>query len=331
MSTDTTSSNPSPQAVIMDTAFGFFRARTMQVFAELRVADDIAAGRPPQVEQRFLDACAAIGLLRRLPSGDFALTEVGEALRSNTPGSLQAFAASVMGGAHYRAWEKLADTVRTGSCAFEDVFGEDVWSYFTTTNVNEGQLFNRAMAGSSEMIMKSVLDHYEFPPDAVFVDVGGGTAAMLTAILERCPNARGTVFDLPSAAEAARETIARRGMSGRCDFVEGDFFQSVPAGGDFYTMKWILHDWPDPKASAILRTLHNAMGQDAKLLLIETVVAEDDDAMFGRMMDLNMMVMCGGKERTQAQWQQLLDESGFKLTRIIPMPGPASLIEAVKK
>ena len=314
----------------MDTVFGFFRARTIQVFAELRVADDIAAGRPPAVHDRFLKACVAIGLLQPSPDAACQLTPLGQALRSGVPGSLHAFAASIMGGGHYQAWGRLADSARTGVCAFAETYGENVWDYFTKTNPAEGHLFNQAMAASSAVVVQSVLDHYSFPQSGLIIDVAGGNGAMLMAILNAVPHARGIVMDLPFTEAAALANIAGHGLAHRCQFHAGDFFQSVPRGGDLYTMKWILHDWSDPQAAAILQTVHKAMPSYGKLLLAEAVVPEEGDATFGRLMDINMMVMCGGKERTANEWRALLNANGFALTRIIPMPGPVSLIEAVK-
>jgi hypothetical protein len=331
MTTETIAPMQAAQAEIMQTVIAFFRTRTMQVFAELCLADDIAAGRVPAVDPRFLQACEAIGLLRSLPGGQFELTPAGDILRSDVPGSMRAFAACAMGGAHYKAWSGLADSVRTGACAFDATHGEDVWSYFTKTNPAEGHLFNQAMAGSSAAIVDALLAHYDFPYSGTFIDIAGGDGSLLSAVLKTRPSARGVVMDLPFTQPAAEARIAAAGLADRCSFVPGDFFHSVPAGGDLYTMKWILHDWSDIKAAAILRNIHAAMPAAGKLLLVEAVVPEGDGGLFGRMMDINMMVMCGGKERTEAQWRALLSYGGFSLSRVISMPAPVSLIEAVKR
>lgn len=204
-------SAPPPQALIMDTVFGFFRARTLQVFAELGVADAIAAGRDPGVNERFLRAAAALGLVRSLDAG-FVLTPLGEALRSDVPGSLHGFAASVLGGGHYRGWGALAEAARTGECAFDKVHGEDIWSYFTKTNPAEGLLFNQAMAGSSAMIVQSVLAHYEFPEHGLFVDVAmtmllntpagdAYTQAELEAMLHAAGFTENVLHHVPSGAQ----------------------------------------------------------------------------------------------------------------------------------
>ncbi|HEU0122497.1 MAG TPA: methyltransferase [Bryobacteraceae bacterium] len=324
-------SAPPPQAVLLDTVFHFFRAKVTQVFAELQVADALAAGRDPGVNRRFLAACAAIGLIQVKPDAGYALTPLGEALRTDVPGSLRGFVASVMGGGHYTAWGNLALSARTEACAFDATFGENVWAYFTRTNPAEGHLFNQAMASSSAVVVQSLLAHYDFPQTGTLVDVAGGNGSMAAAILESRPGLRGVVMDLAFTQEEANENLAARGVADRCRFVPGDFFQEVPAGGDIYTMKWILHDWADDKAGAILRTVHRAMPAHAKLVLAEAVIPEEGDALYGRMMDINMMVMCGGKERTAREWTALLDANGFGITRIVEIPGPVSIVEAAKK
>ncbi len=312
----------------MNTVCDFFRSRTVQVFAELGVADDIAAGRAPRVNTRFLRACAAAGLIREA-GGSFALTAEGEALRSDVPGSMRAFAAAVMGGGHYRAWGNLAYSAQTEACAFEETFGEGVWTYFTKTNQTEGRLFNQAMANSNSVVVPAVLRHYDFPQAGTFVDVAGGNGSLLAAILSARPQARGIVMDLAFARLDAERNLAAAGVADRCRFEAGDFFEAVPAGGDLYTMKWILHDFDDDKAGAILRNVRAAMPATAKLLLIEAIVPEEGDALLGHMMDMNMLVMCGGRERTASHWRELLAANGFRIDRIIPLPGPVSILETV--
>jgi hypothetical protein len=311
--------------------FSFFRSQTLNVFARLKVADAIAEGRDPGVNQRFLKAAAGIGLLRSLDGGGFALSPVGEMLRSG-PGSMRDFAAVVISGGHFKAWENLEYSARTEGNAFVHTFGQDVWEYFTKTQPEEGALFNGAMQSMSENMVPVILDAYQLPTTGLVVDVGGGVGSMLCAFLKAQPGLRGIVMDLPFTEAAGNAYIAAQGLSDRCSFVGGSFFESVPAGGDLYTMKFILHDWSDEKSLAILRTIHAAMPAHAKLALFEAVVP-DDDALAGpaRMMDLNMMVMCGGKERTAGEWSALLDAAGFKLDRIIPTATFNSVVEASKK
>lgn len=323
---------PPPQAIVFDHVLSFFRSRTIQVFAELKVADAIAEGRTPCVNERFLQAAAGIGLLRSINGGGYALTAVGEVLRSNTPGSVRDFAASVMGGAHYQAWGHLAYSAQTEGNACVEALGEDIWTYYTKTNPIEGKLFNGAMSSMSESVIQAILELYALPEKGLVVDVAGGVGAMLCAFLQKQPGLHGIVMDLEFSRPGAQAYIAAQGLEERCSFVAGDFFAAVPPGGDLYTMKWILHDWSDEKSAAILRTIHAAMPVHAKLVLLEAVVPTDE-AISGpsRMMDLNMMVMCGGKERTEAQWRALLDANGFRLEKIVATPTPNFVIEASKK
>jgi len=329
---DTQNQAPPPHAVVFDMVFSFFRSQTLSAFAKLKVADAIAEGRDPGVNQRFLKAAASLGLLRSLDGGGFALTPVGELMRTGIPGSMNAFASVVISGGHFKAWENLAYSARTEANAFEHTFGQDVWEYFTKTQPEEGALFNGAMRSMSENMVPVILDAYALPSSGTVVDVGGGVGSMLCAFLKAQPGLRGIVMDLPFTEADGNAYIAAQGLADRCSFVGGSFFESVPAGGDLYTMKFILHDWNDEKSLAILRTIHTAMPAQAKLAIFEGVVP-DDDAIAGpaRMMDLNMMVMCGGKERTAGEWSALLDAAGFKLTRIVPTATFNSVIEAVKK
>jgi len=314
--------------------FGHFRARTLEVFASLGVADSIAAGRDPGVNDRFLRACASLGLVLRLETGGYALTPLGDVLRTDAPGSMRPAMLAIINPAsgHYKAWENLAYAAQTEQNAFVKTFGHDVWEYFTKTNPEEGENFNKTMQGMSAGFLGAVLQGYELPASGLVVDVAGGVGTMMCEFLKKQPGLRGIVMDLEFTRPGAEAYISSQGLSDRCSFQAGDFFQAVPAGADLYTMKWILHDWSDEKSAQILRTIHAAMPAHAKLALFEAVVPEDD-SMAGpaRMMDLNMMVMCGGKERSQTEWRELLGANGFQLERIIPTPTPNFVIEATKK
>lgn len=321
-----------PQAILFDAILNFFRSRTIQAFAQLRVADDIAAGRVPAVDKRFLKAAASLQLIRETGSGAYELLPLGEALRTDVPGSMQAMVSCVMGGAHYGSWGKLPEAVKTGKSPMVSVYGEDVWKYFTETNPDEGHLFNQAMSNFSAAIVQSLLHAYELPNEGLWIDVAGGNGTLLCAILKAKPGLSGIVTDLSFTQEAARAYIAAQGLTARCQTVAGDFFVSVPEGGDYYSMKHILHDWADDKAAQILQTVRRAMKPSAGLRLIEAVVPEVGDDSAARMMDLNMMVMCDGKERTAGEWDELLGANGFRLDRIIALPGAmVSVIEASPK
>ncbi len=323
-----------PHALFFDLAWGHFRARLVEVFATLGVADAIAAGLNPGVNERFLRTCATIGLVQRLEGGSYALTPVGNLLRSDIPGSMRPAALAILSPncGHYKAWENLAYSAQTEGNAFIKTYGHDIWEYYTRTNPAEGENFNKTMQGMSVGFIGAILDLYQLPASGLVVDIAGGVGTMICAFLKKQPGLRGIVMDLEFTRPGAEAYIAGEGLQDRCAFRAGDFFQSVPTGGDLYTMKWILHDWNDEQSARILQSIHRAMPAHAKLALVEAVVPDDDSiANNARMMDMNMMVMCGGKERSEAEWRELLGSNGFQLERIIPTPTPNFVIEALKK
>lgn len=326
--------NPAPQDQILDMGFGLTRARLLQVFAELNIADHLAAGQPvpnthaPSLE-RFLRACATIGLVATQPDGTFHLTPLGDTLRTDVPGSLRGMVASVFGGGHLRGWANLRASLERGVIAFDDAHGEDVWAYFTKTNPAEGEVFNQAMSDFSGALLPAILATYQFPSTGTLVDVAGGNGTLLCAILHQQPGLSGIVTDLPFTIPAAQAYLAAQGMTHRAQAVAADFFSTVPPAAETYVMKFILHDWNDHDAGRILNTIRAAAQPASKLILLETVVpASDQHAGPARIMDINMMVMTGGKERTAAEWHALLNAHGFTIDEIIPTPSPISVITA---
>jgi hypothetical protein len=325
---------PSSQDQIFDMGFGLMRARLLQVFAELKIADCLAAGQPvpdthaPSLE-RFLRACATIGLVTTQSDGSFQLTPLGETLRTDVPGSLRGMVTSIFGGGHLKAWGNLKASLATGATAFDDAHGEDIWAYFTKTNPAEGEVFNQAMSDFSGALIPAILASYQFPASGTIVDVAGGNGTLLCAVLNQQPGLSGIVTDLPFTIPAAEAYLAAQGMADRAIAVAADFFSTVPAGADTYMMKFILHDWNDHDAGRILDTIRAAAKPESKLIIVETVVpASDEHAGPARIMDINMMVMTGGKERTAAEWHTLLNAHGFTIDEIVPTPSPLSVIAA---
>ena len=189
------------------------------------------------------------------------------------------------------------------------------------------------MGAFTAMVAMAVAATYDFTPFRTVVDVGGGGGALLTGILGQNPALRGTVFDLPRVADGARRRIAAAGLGDRCEFVAGDFFQAVPAGGDAYILKHVIHDWDDRRARGILENCRRAMGSHGKLLIVEGVYPPRiDQSAPGRgaaANDVNMMVCTGGRQRSEAEFRQLFEDAGFTLTRIVPTPAMSSIIEGV--
>jgi len=185
------------------------------------------------------------------------------------------------------------------------------------------------MGNLSALAAQGTVHHYDFSRARHIVDVGGAHGDLLLTILHAHPQARGTVFDLPHVADAARQAISTQGYGGRCEAVGGDFFQAVPPGGDVYLLKLIVHDWPDAEVVHILRNCRAAMPLDGTLLVIEMVLPDDPQLSVAHVSDLNMLVMTGGQERTAREYEALLTRAGFRLTRLIPTGSPYDVLEAV--
>jgi hypothetical protein len=321
---------------------GFWVSRAIYVAAKLGLAD-LVKDRPKTADElarltgthapslyRALRALAGVGVFADDGQGRFAQTPLSETLRSDTPGSLRAMAMVELGQEHFPAWGNLMHSVKTGEIAFDNLFKQNAWEYYAR-NPEEASNFNKAMKGLTEMVNQAVLSAYEFSGVNKVVDVAGGTGGLISAILTNHPQMRGVLFDLPSVIAEARPQLDAAGVRDRCETASGDFFESVPAGGDAYVMKWIIHDWDDAKSTVILENIRKAMNENGKLLLIETVVPEGNQPDLSKFLDLNMMVMTGGRERTEAEFDSLLAASGFKLRRVIRTASPICVLEAVRR
>jgi hypothetical protein len=185
------------------------------------------------------------------------------------------------------------------------------------------------MTGFSSQAMRAMLDAYDLSGVATLADVGGGLGTNLTAALGRYPAMRGLLFDRPHVVARARPRLEAAGVAGRCAVAGGDFFEAAPGGADAYLLGHILHDWDDAKAGLILDNLRRAMPAGAKLLLVEYVLPEGDGASFGKLLDLHMMVLLGGRERTEAEYRRLFAAHGFRLARVVPTAGDISVVEGV--
>jgi hypothetical protein len=233
-----------------------------------------------------------------------------------------------MGEVHYDAWGNIMHSVKTGEIAFDNHFGMDIWQYFQK-DTEKAENFNRYMASSSEQLNQAISTEYDFSPYKKLIDVGGGIGGMISAILEKNPGLNGAIYDAPSVVEQAKGFLASKGLSERCEPIAGDFFQSVPTGGDIYSMRWILHDWEDSKSLTILENIKQVLPANGKLLLAEAVVPEVGEPHFSKFFDLIMLVMTGGRERTEKEWRVLLEKAGYRIERIIPTNSFLSIIEAV--
>ena len=229
----------------------------------------------------------------------------------------------------WRAWGELAYSVRTGEPAFPEVFGMDIWAY-RVQHPAANAIFNAAMTAHAAQDIPPILAAYDFSPWQTIVDVGGGNGILLAAILTAYPALRGILLDQPHVVAAAAARLQAAGVADRCQLVGGDFFAAAPRGGDGYLLRAILHDWDDGQCVAILRTCHQAMPAHAKLLIVEGLIQPANRPDLTKLVDINMLVMAGGQERTVEEFRALLARAGFALTQVIATTGDTSIIEAAK-
>ena len=326
-----------PEVVVTQMIFGKWVAMAVSVAAKLRVADALAAGPKSAADlaaetgthapslYRVLRALAGVGVFAEGADGRFAQTPLSAVLRSDVPGSMRALADYCGADWSWRPWGHLLDAVRTGRTAFDAVFGEPVFEYLAK-HPDESAVFNEGMTGFSMQEAPAVAEAYNFSPFDTVVDVGGGHGHLLCTILKKYAGPRGVVFDAPHVAEGATPRIAAAGLADRCRAEGGDFFASVPAG-DAYVLKHIVHDWPDDKAAAILRNCRAAAKPGAKLVLVEMVIPPGNGPSPGKLLDLEMLVVASGRERTEGEYAHLLAGAGWKLTRVLPTASPTSVIE----
>ena len=324
---------------ILQIITNFWSSRAVYVFAKLGIPDLLTSGPKTTAElaaatkmhapslYRLLRALASTGFVSANADGRFAQTPLSEILVTDAPGSLRWFTISELGQEHYPAWGNLMHSVKTGEIAFDNFFGADIWKYFEQ-NPEDAAVFNNSMSGVTAATNEEILAVYDFSAFGTVVDIGGGHGGLITLILQANPKLKGILLDAPPVIEGARPKLEAAGLADRCETVAGDFFKSVPAGGDIYLMKWIIHDWNDERAITILKNIRNQMPRNGKVIILDCVVPENNDPDFSKFFDLNMLVMTGGKERTEKEFTQLLGAAGFKLLRVIPTKVPTSIVEA---
>ena len=299
----------------------------------VRGADDLASrtGAHPRSLYRLLRALTGLGVLREHGDRDgqaFELTELGEGLRSDAPGSLAGWAAFISRPYHWEAWGDLLRTVRTGEEAFAARHeGESVWKW-RERHPEESRIFDRAMSAIAAIVATRLADNYDFGRFSRVADLGGGDGTLLATVLPGHPGVRGVLFDLPHVVAGALTTLDRAGVAGRCEVIAGSFFDSVPSGCDAYVLKSILHDWDDASSARILQTVAEAAGPGTTLLIVDRVVADHTPAASVVMSDLNMMVNTGGVERTVSEWRALAESGGFEMTGTVDIGAGWHVIEA---
>jgi hypothetical protein len=327
-----------PPVQLLQLMNGYWITQSIAVAAELGLADQLAHG-PATAEElagatttdapslrRLLRALAMIGVLEERADDTFALSPVGTFLRDDVPGSLRALARMRGSDWQWRAWRQLGHSIRTGETALEYVYGKPMFEYFADSPA-DGDVFNEAMTSHASQMHTAVAAAYDFPAEGTVVDVGAGHGTLVAAILGSQPGLRAIVFDTPQVVAGARGWVAEQGLADRCEFIGGDFFEAVPGGGDVYTLSHIVHDWDDEKAIRLLRRCREAMSHDARLAVCEMVVPTGPEPHFSKLLDLEMLVNTGGRERTLEEYGRLYAAAGFEVTRVVPTPTPVSVIE----
>jgi len=330
--------NPQPPA-LFQMATGYWLSQAIYVAAKLGLADLLkdapkscsamaaATGADRQSLFRLMRALSTAGVFAHVQNDSFSLSSAGDRLQSSVPGSLRTLVMT-LGEIHYQAWGDLLHSIQTGSPAFNHVFGAGLFEYLQR-NADAADTFNGGMTDVSSMLAYAVLMAYDFSRIPSIVDIGGGQGKLLRSIIQINPEIKGTVFDLEPAIEVAKQGFGSNPCTGRYSTVAGDFFESVPEGAHAYILCGVIHDWDDEHCVRILKNCRSAMNDSGRLLLVETVVPETGANCFSKLLDLNMLVMTGGRERTKSEFCALFNAADYKLTRIVPTMAPQSVIEAI--
>ena len=310
---------------------GYRAFQSVVAACELEIPDLLASGPRTAAEiakatntdepslRSLMRALCAWEVFSEDGDGRFAATEVSDQFRSDRPGLRNMVL--MQNGEGYQAWMNLRHTVRTGENAFLHTFGKTSWQV-SAENPERAARFNAAMVESTARAAGALVAAYDFSGVRTVVDVGGGNGALISALLRSQPDMKGILFDLPQGLAGAQEKLEADGVADRVTLVAGDFFESVPQHADLYILKWIIHDWSDDKARAILEVCRAGMAPTSRLVLMERILPERVDAspsaLDATMADLHMRVVLGGQERTTNEYRDLLAAAGLRLTRVLP-------------
>jgi len=329
-----------PQAIILQMAMGPLVSQALGVAARLGIPDLLAAGEKhvddiaaetgthaPSI-YRILRTLASAGVFAETSPKSFINTLVSEALRSDVPGSMRNIMIFMAEPWHTLAWGNMMHSARTGETAWKATYGEEVFDWLAN-HPAESEIFNAAMTDMSGFAGPAVAEAYDFSSIDTLADIAGGHGFLLSQILKANPNVKGILFDLEHVIAGAGDMLERHGVADRVQTASGDFFKEVPPA-DAYIMKHIIHDWDDERSIHIMRSIHKAMVGEGKLLLAEMVVPDGNEPHPSKVLDLEMLTLPGGLERTADEYAKLFEQAGFKLNQIVPTRSAFCVIEAVK-
>ncbi|XXF77610.1 methyltransferase [Myxococcaceae bacterium GXIMD 01537] len=326
--------------VVLQMVFGKMASRAITLAAELSLADLMKDG-PVHVDElarardvnadalnRVLRVLAASGVFTEVSSRTFGLNPAAQLLRSDVPGSLRGLVLWLGDDTSWRAFQDLRKSVKTGLPAYDEVHGHALFDYLARTP-SVGAIFNQAMTSLTGQFMPAVLAAYDFSGLKRVVDVGGGQGALLAALVERYPELRCTLMDLPEVVAQAGAVLDKSPHRNRLDTAPGSFFDTVPAGADAYVLKHILHDWDDAHSLSILRNIRKAMPASGRLLVVETLITPGPESLLSKFSDLEMLVVTpSGRERTAEEFSALFQQAGLRLERVVQTPSPMVVLEA---
>jgi hypothetical protein len=330
---------PPPHAQLVQMAMGHWVSRIVLVAAELKIADHLASG-PRTAEElagptgaepgplyRFLRGLANLRILTESGDHRFALTPVGEALRTGAPGSARESILTIASDWWVEGFRELGYSVRTGKSGFEKALGMPIFDYLAQ-RPEAASLFSETMIGVHGEEPAAIAAAYDFSGISTLVDVGGANGHLLATVLAPNPSMRGILFDLPHVVRDAPALLAAHGVGDRVKIEEGSFFERVPDGADAYLLSHIIHDWSEPQCLTILGHCRRVLRPSGRLLIVEMVLPSGGEPHPGKMLDLMMLVGPGGQERTVPEYSALLEKAGFRLTKIVPTASAASIVEA---
>ena len=329
-----------PQVAMLEMITNVWAAQAITAAVDLGIADALANG-PLSADEladavnadgdavhRLLRALVGRGVFRQLGNGRYALNPLGDTLRSDSALSLRGMVRYVGAPQHREHWNHLSTAIRTRHAVVSDIRGKPIFDYLAEEKELD-ETFNDAMTQMSELAIPPVIGSYDFSRFSTIVDVAGGHGRLLAAILNATPQAQGILFDQPHVVADAPPLLKQHGVANRVRVAEGSFFDTIVEGGDAYVLKHIVHDWADEEALQILRNVRKAAGIGKHVLLVEMVLPEHNRDFVGNWLDLEILVEFDARERTAAEYGQLLDRAGFRMTRVVQTPSPYSVVEAV--
>ena len=330
-----------PTQILQRMIVGSWITQAIYVAAQLGIADLLKDGSKSNDElaittgvdakslYRLLRALASVGIFAEGISGYFELTPLAECLQSDRNNSLRAYAIKSGQAWEWQPWGYLLESVKTGKPVIKNIFGMDISDYLAN-DASAAKLYNQAISNFSEKQDVAITSGYNFSFIRNLVDVAGGRGTLIASILKANLTMQGILFDLPHVVADTKPLIEALELQDRCQLVGGNFFESVPTGGDAYLLRYIIHDWDDERAITILKNCYEAMQSNGRVLLVEMVIPQGNEPFYGKLLDLQMLLNYGGRERTEVEYQVLLETAAFLLTKIYPVAPPVSVIEAIR-